>query len=87
MYDEIAKEYRPRYGFNRPLKPGEDWVLPDKPHELQSAGVQDPFELNQNAKKKAQAKVAKHQAANEKRRMKEMGLSTKKQGASRYVCD
>jgi regulator of ribosome biosynthesis len=55
VYDEIAKEYRPRWGKDRPLDPKTDWVLPDKPGQLEEAGASDPFELN-NMKKKQELK-------------------------------
>lgn len=79
VYDEIAKEYRPRFGYNKPLNPNEDWVMPDNPNELQKYGVQDPFELTKALKKKENEKIAKKEEANRKRKAGLMGEG-KKQG-------
>jgi len=54
VFDEITQEYRPRFGYKRPLDPNNDWVKEDKPSELEKHGVQDPFELNKVLKKKSE---------------------------------
>jgi len=79
IYDEISKEYRPRYGFNKPLNANEDWVMDDKPNELAKYNVQDPFELTKSLKKKENKKIAKHQDLNKKRKLASLGMSDRKQ--------
>jgi len=78
VYDEIAKEYKPRFGFNKPLNPKEDWVLPDNPDELSKYNVKDPFELTKSLKKKENEKIAKQEEANRKRKAGQSGLDVGK---------
>jgi hypothetical protein len=45
---------------------------------LAKYGVQDPFELTKALKKKENIKIAKHQEANNKRKLQSLGMSEKK---------
>jgi len=67
VWDDIAKEYRPRWGKDRPLDPKQDWVLPHNPEKLEAAGVEDPFELNTKNKKEKLDKQKTREMKNKRR--------------------
>jgi len=73
VFDEIRQEYRPRFGYNKPLDPTQDWVMEDNPNDLQKYGAEDPFEMQRMLKNKKNEKTAKHQQANKKRALGKPG--------------
>jgi len=78
VFDEISKEYKPRFGRNRALTVDDDWVQEDKPGLLQKYGVEDPFELTKELKREKDKKIKGQQESNIRRRDDPKGLRNKK---------
>jgi regulator of ribosome biosynthesis len=67
VWDDATGEYRPRWGMKRINDPKENWIVEDKPEELQRYGAEDPFHLEMIKKKERVEKNKKSQVKNLKR--------------------
>lgn len=71
VWDETAREYRPRWGAGRANNTLEEIVKEDKAEEMQAYGAEDPWILEKMKKKERVEKQKKRELVNRKRAVKD----------------